>query len=459
MKRYRFTIIILLISFIIFQCHGSQEKTDKEGLPDEVVETIEKSIAEGITPSIALAIIDSSGVNYYNFGKSASHGKEVDENTIYEIGSISKVFTGIILAKQILDGDLKIDDKINDLLPDSINVPVMGDIEITLGNLTDHTSGLPRMPDNFAPANPNNPYADYTVEQMYEFISNYHPIRVVGSEYEYSNLAQGLLGHILAMNKNTTYEDLMVQTIANPLEMNETRIVLTEKMKENLALGHSGGKVVENWDIPILAGAGAIRSSTADMAKFISANLGYVKTPLIEAMELSHKVRHNKAGEMSVAMAWHIKNGEDGDVIWHNGGTGGYHTFAGFVKETGKGVVLLSNSSTGIEDIGFYLLDPGSELASIKFKSDAVELPESTLEKYVGLYELQPEFKITITKKGTKLFGQATRQPRFEIYPENDTLFFLTVVKAKIAFQLKNGAVESLTLFQGGQKISGKKIE
>ena len=116
---------------------------------------------------------------------------------------------------------------------------------------------------------------------MYEFISNYQPVRTVGSEYEYSNIAQGLLGHLLAMNKNSTYEELMVQTIANPLDMNDTRIELTQRMKENLALGHSGGKVVENWDIPTLAGAGAIRSSTSDMAKFVSANLGYVNTPLI----------------------------------------------------------------------------------------------------------------------------------------------------------------------------------
>lgn len=99
------------------------------------------------------------------------------------------------------------------------------------------------------------------------------------------------------------------------------------------------------------------------------------------------------------------------------------------------------------------------DLASFTSKNDAVEVPESTLEQYLGLYELQPKFTITITKEGNQLFGQATGQGRFEIYPENDTTFFLTVVKAKITFQLKNDTVESLTLFQGGQEIKGKKIE
>ncbi len=457
MKRYRSTLIILLISFVTLQCQKSPEKKDRKGLPPEVVESIERRIEEGLTPSITIAIIDSSGVKYFNFGKTAKNGHEVDENTIYEIGSISKVFTGILLAQQVLEGDLKLEDEINNFLPDDIKVPVKGDTEITFGNLTDHTSGFPRLPDNFNPANPNNPYADYTVDQMYVFISNYQPVRTVGAEYEYSNLAQGLLGHLLAMNNNSTYEELMVQTIANPLEMNDTRIELTQRMKENLALGHSEGKVVENWDIPTLAGAGAIRSSTSDMAKFISANLGYVNTSLLKAMELSHQIRHDKAGEMLIAMAWHINKGNKGDVICHGGGTGGYRTFIGFVKETGKGVVIFTNSSEGADDIGYYLLDSGSKLA--EFKSDAVELPKSILEQYVGLYELQPELKINITREGKQLFGQATGQDRFGIYPENDTVFYLTVVEAKISFQLEKGAVESLTLFQGGQEMPGKKIE
>ncbi|MEQ8811421.1 MAG: serine hydrolase domain-containing protein, partial [Imperialibacter sp.] len=357
MKQLRIVFAFLLVGVVSYQCTDKSNKVTTDGLPPEVVATIEKRIQNGQMPSMALAVIDSSGVKYYNFGKTTLDGKPVDENTIYEIGSISKVFTAILLAQQVLGGEVKLEDEINDYLPDTVQVPVMGDAPITFGNLTDHTSGIPRMPANFAPANPNNPYADYTVQQMYEFISNYQPSRTVGSEYEYSNLAQGLLGHLLAQNKNTTYEALMVATIADPLGMNDTRIAFTETMKQNLALGHTGPYVVENWDIPTLAGAGAIRSSTSDMAKFISANLGYVDTPLRAAMDMSHTMRHDKAGGMQVGMGWHIKNGSEGDVIWHNGGTGGYRTFAGFVKETGKGVVLLTNSSTGADDIGFNLLD------------------------------------------------------------------------------------------------------
>ena len=251
----KYYIQIILFSLITFQLQSQNIISTKE-LPVEVVETIERRIANNAFPSIAIALIDSTGTYYFNFGNSKDDGKKVDENTIYEIGSISKVFTGILLAQQVLDSDLTLEDEINNFLPDSIVVPVIGDNEITLGTLTDHTSGLPRMPTNFAPANPNNPYADYTVKQMYDFISNYQPTRKVGSEYEYSNLAQGLLGHILSKNKNISYEKLMIETIADPLGMTDTRIELSERMKKKLALGHSGGEIVENWDIPTLAGAG-----------------------------------------------------------------------------------------------------------------------------------------------------------------------------------------------------------
>ncbi|WP_439484328.1 serine hydrolase [Cyclobacterium plantarum] len=459
MNRIGITLIFLLISLATVKCQPTSGKKTLQSLPPEVVENIEKRIANGVTPSMAIALIDSSGTKFYHFGNTSKDGKAVDQHTIYEIGSISKVFTGILLAQQVIDGDLNLDDEINDYLPEGIKSTVMGDVAITFGNLTDHTSGYPRMPDNFTPANPNNPFADYTEDQMYAFILGYEPTREAGAAYEYSNFAQGLLGHLLALNKNSTYEDLLVQTITDPLNMENTRIELTEGMREHLALGHNAGTVVENWDIPTLAGAGAIRSSTSDMARFIAANLGYIKSPLKEAMALSHKVRHNKAGDMSVAMGWHIKKGAEGDVIWHNGGTGGYRTFAGFVKETGVGLVLLTNSSSSSDDIGFYLLDPGSKLAEVKPKGQAVEVPESILQQYVGVYELAPEFKITVTQEGKELYGQATGQPKFQMFAENETLFYLTVVEAKISFQRKNGEVESLTLFQGGQEMLGKKVE
>jgi len=561
--------LVLLLSTASFGQSGKK-------LPDDVVNSINKRIEFGLNPSVVVGIIDKDGPHYFNFGRKSENGPEANEHTIYEIGSITKVFTAILLAQQVIDGKLKLDDPIKNYLPPEVKVPQRGAKEITFGNLSDHTSGLPRMPANFAPADPGNPFADYTVDQLYSFLSGYELTRDVGSAYEYSNLAQGLLGHILALNAGLPYESLMIKTIAKPLRMEETKITLDEKMKKNLATGYNRGVEAENWDLPTLAGAGAIRSSTYDMLKFLSANLGYLKTPLETAMNKTHEVRHDKAGGMSVGLGWHIMKGKNGDVIWHNGGTGGYRAFAGFVKETGEGVVLLTNSTASVDDIGFHLLNPESALVTVKpgiaaelrktidakgveaaktlfydlkenkpdeydfseeeintlgysyveknpeaalaiFKMNVdmyptssnvydsygeallkngdkilaienykksvelnpantnaiqalekmgvklqiedVEVPEATLDTYVGTYELAPGFNIVITHEGKQLFGQATGQEKFELFAKSNVEFYLKVVNAQIIFNInEQTAVESLTLFQNGQKTEGKKI-
>lgn len=354
-----FINVCLLVFLFVVQCQS-------QTLPPDVVESIETRIEQGINPSIVVGIVDEWGEHYFNFGLTREKGTLANEHSIYEIGSISKVFTSTLLAQQVINGQVKLDDPIKKYLPSDVRVPSRDGKEITLGSLSDHTSALPRLPDNMSPADPANPYADYSVELLYAFLSHYELTRDPGYAYEYSNLAQGLLGHILAMNAGVSYETLMHNTIAVPLAMNETKITLDEKMKKNLTTGHSGGVEVKNWDIPTLAGAGAIRSSSHDMLLFLAAHMGLTKTDLQPAMKMTHEVRHDKAGNMRVGLGWHIKNGEQGDVIWHNGGTGGYRAFAGFINETGKGVVLLTNSTESVDDIGFHLLDPGSAMRTIK---------------------------------------------------------------------------------------------
>jgi serine-type D-Ala-D-Ala carboxypeptidase/endopeptidase len=374
--------------FLLFSIttHGQSNAT----LPKEVVKSIEKRIKLGLNPSIVVGIVDKDGMHYFNFGKKSANGSAADEHTIYEIGSITKTFTAILLAQQEIDGKLKIDDPIKNYLPPQVKVPQRGKKEITFGNLSDHTSGLPRDPDNMTGSSLANKYASYTVDSMYAFLSKYKLKRDVGSNYKYSNLAQGLLGHILALNAGLTYDSLMIKTIASPLGMKETKITFDEEMKKNLAIGHSDIAEVQNLDLPTLAGAGAIRSSTSDMLKYLAANMGLIQTPLQSAMNKTHEVRHNKGQPLTIRMAlgmllglshntrtglgWAINNGKKGDIIWHGGTTNGYLAFAGFVKETGKGVVVLTNSREGdIFDIGLHLLNPG-------FKLKPVGKPTITLE-------------------------------------------------------------------------------
>lgn len=345
-----------LIVFILISC----ERKPETDLPPKVVESITARVENGSNTSIIVGIVDENGSRSYSFGRTSLTGVPVDEHTVYEIGSISKVFTAILLAHQAETGRVDINDAAQKYLPSGVLMPKRGDKEITLANLSDHTSGLPRMPSNFSPKDYSNPYADYTVEQLYDFISGYKLPRDVGAEYEYSNLAQGLLGHILALSSDTSYEGLMISTIAQPLGMTETKVILNDEMKKNMATGYSEGEEVPNWDIPTLAGAGGIRSSVHDMLKFLAANIGLIPTSLKSAMDQTHQVRHFKGGNARVGLGWHIIKGKNGDIVCHSGGTGGYRTFAGFVKEIRKGVVVFTNSTASVDDIGYRLLNPNA---------------------------------------------------------------------------------------------------
>jgi CubicO group peptidase (beta-lactamase class C family) len=200
---------------------------------------------------------------------------------------------------------------------------------------------------------------------MYDFLGNCALSREPGEKYEYSNLGMGLAGHILSLKAGTNYEELVVNQICEPLKMKSTRITLDKEMGERLARGHVGSVVVKNWDLSALVGAGALRSTANDMLKYVEANMSPANSPLGQAMQKTH-LAQNSAGssEMSIGLAWHVRKKFGSEIVWHNGGTGGYHSFCGFDKLKKRGVVLLANSTENIDDIGWHLLNPEYKLAN-----------------------------------------------------------------------------------------------
>lgn len=355
------TLSILLLTTIFSFCQAQRELTT------ELEENLKLRIENGENAGIVIGIIDVDGTSYYSFGVKSLETKEaVDENSVFEIGSISKTFTGILLADQIKQGKMSLDDPIQKYLPEGVTAPTRNGESIKLVHLSNHTSGFPSLPSNFSPKDPNNPFADYSVDQMFEFLNSYELTRDIGSQYEYSNYAVGLLGHILAENNSMTYEELMIEKITKPLGLNNTRITLSDKMKMELAKGHVYHTEVGNWDLPTLAGAGAIRSTAKDMIKYLSYNMGLKSSKLYEAMQLSHQNSRAEKAQPVVGLGWHQTISDGVEIIWHNGGTGGYKTFAGFTSDGKKGVVVLSNSVVGVDDVGIRVLNPKFALREVK---------------------------------------------------------------------------------------------
>jgi serine-type D-Ala-D-Ala carboxypeptidase/endopeptidase len=283
-----------------------------------------------------------------------------DAHTLFEIGSVTKAFTGILLAEMVERGVVRFDTPVAALLPPGTPVPERAGRQITLLDLATQSSGLPRLPDNLRPATMANPYADYSVAQLYEFLAGYELPRDIGALYEYSNLGMGLLGLALGLRADASYEALVRARILEPLGMESTAIVLDAEARQRLAPGHNAlGQVVPNWDLPTLAGAGALRSSVDDMLAFVAANLDPPDSPLGRAMRASHEARVATANpNLRVGLAWHLLTVNGHTFIWHNGGTGGYRSFIGFDPVRNVGVVVLSNGLRSMDEVGLHLLDP-----------------------------------------------------------------------------------------------------
>ncbi len=189
--------------------------------PDSVVLAILKQrVAEKRSAGIVVGMLESDGRTHYVAWGDPGPGKlPLDSNSVFEIGSISKVFTATLLSELAQEGKLKLDDPVQKYLPTNVHIPSRDGKVITLANLSEQNSGLPRMPGNFRPADRSNPYADYTVPQMYEFLNSYQLPRDPGQQFEYSNLGVGLLGHALAWSQAKSYEDLARERIWQPLGM------------------------------------------------------------------------------------------------------------------------------------------------------------------------------------------------------------------------------------------------
>lgn len=398
-------------------------------------------------PGVAVGLIDRDGSRVFVAGKTdAKDGKPVDGDTVFEIGSITKTFTAIVLQDMVDHHELSLDDPIGKFLPASVKTPSRNGKQIMLLDLATQSSGLPRLPDNmslFTRASAN-PYADYGTKQLYEFLSSYKLQRDIGTQYEYSNLGFGLLGHILELKAKTNYEALVLDRICRPLKMDSTRISLTPQLKERLAPGHdAAGNVTGNWDFQVIAGAGAIRSSVNDMLKYLAASMSATNTPLKDTIARTEEPRRD-AGEFErrIGLAWHINT--DG-IIWHNGGTGGYRSYLGFSKKSGRGVVILANSATANTDaLGLEILGPAKT-------HSAIQTDPAKFDQYVGKYQLAPGAIITISRVGDSLFAQLTGQSRFEVFPEGEDAFFFKVVDAQLTFH-KNaaGRIGYLVLHQNG---------
>ena len=437
---------------------GSSSETIK-ALINHKIEQQQKAVGA------VVVVIEDGKTEFLNFGLINKEKKIASSSSaLFEIGSISKTFTSVALASMVAEEKVKLDDPVQKYLPSQVKLPTKNGKSITLKSLANHTSGLPRLPTNMPYSDPLNPYADYTVEMMYDFLNEYELTRDIGEKLEYSNLAVGLLGHTLALIDGKSYQQMITDRVLKPLSMNNTIVDVPALPTGQQSDGHDASlNRTKHWKLPSLAGAGGLNSNAKDMALYLKANLNPSETSrqtsIIEAINLSHqKTTDAKKHGASVGLGWFIAEHKNGSYLWHNGGTGGFRSFMGFDQDNQRGIIILENSANGMDNIGNAFLTGKLE----KMKSDTFDvqtLKEDQLNKLAGYYELAPGMIMTVTHKNQQLYIQLTGQANYPVYAKSDLEFVYRVVEATVKFELnRKGEATSLTLFQGGAKTKAKKL-
>jgi len=420
--------------------------------------------------SIVVETLNAGGAEIVTHGWRAdtdSDKRPLDGRSMFEIGSMSKVFTSLLLAEMVDRGEVKLDEPVAKYLPPGTKVPERGGRQITLIDLATHTSGLPRLPTNMAPKDRANPYADYTAEQLYQFLAGYALPRDIGSKYEYSNLGGGLLGLALSRRAGMSYEALLKQRVLGPLGLRSTTITLAPDEKARLVTGHDANlKPVENWDFQdATAGAGALRSDADDMVKFLAAELGFGGAQLQRPMLMQLKPRRpTDIPNTEIALGWHITTTPRGPIVWHNGGTGGYRTIMAFDPDRRVGVVVLADTETpaGVDDIAFHILagTPLIQPPAPPVAHHEIPVDVEVMQNLVGHYQLAPQVIAEVTVQDGQLFIQLTGQAKAPVFFEGPNRVFWKVVDAQARFEVDGeGHGAAMVLHQAGRDFRAPRLK
>ncbi|MHC4655244.1 MAG: serine hydrolase [Planctomycetota bacterium] len=393
--------------------------------------------------SVAIGIITKDGKN------TLFHGN-ANGDTIFELCSVTKVFTALLLADMVIGDELQLKDPVNKFLDGRAKIRE----DIQLFHLVTHTSGLPRSPADFT--------MEYSKEQLYKFLSDYSFPKHIGKKFKYSNLGFGLLGHTLALKTGTSYEQLVLDRICRPLQMKDTSIRMSPEQSARHADGYdSTGQKIPTRELPIVYwSAGSLRSTLNDMLKFLKANLTPDRSRLGRAIKKTHKphfpssIPHTRTG-----MAWNITSTGISTVIWHEGQIQSHYAFIGLDQKQGIGIVILSSSGIPLTDIGIHILDSRQPITDFEpLRQTKLEFDKSSFESFVGRYVVRDNYTITISKEDGRLFSQASGMPKLEILPIAEKEFTVKGFNIKITFiSDETGEITSLIVYQAGTEVKAQK--
>ena len=392
--------------------------------------------ASGAIAAAAVAHIDGERIATQSVGRRSDRDDATpDATTQFQIGSITKVFTNVLLAEMVASGAVRFDTTLRERLPDEVE-PRNSDVaQITLQALATHRSGLPRLPANLDLSNTVDPYAGFDVAKLHHAVQISRDRQALGNFYTYSNFGAGLLGYVLGEVQGEGYRAALTQRVITPLGLRHVAF----QPGANATRASSGGKPVSAWTFDALAGAGALWGSVDDLARLIQAYLG------THEHALGHDLANDlevvaPAGRFEVTRVWHVARAGEVPVYWHNGGTAGFHSFVGFRKDTKQGIAILISGDADPTNIGLKSLGVAPVAPS----------PAKIDTDVFGQYALTPQFGIGVFERDGQLQAQATGQPAFALHAVGEDWYAFGDVDASLHILRQDGKAVALELAQNG---------
>lgn len=459
----------LILSSMAVNCGFGVPIASAQKLTAEWVENAAKPAVENrLVDGLSIGYIEGKHSGIVHLG-SSTPGKKADNSTVYEIGSVSKVFTGLMLADAVVRGEIELDEAVDVVNQAGIRLPSRDGRTIKWIDLSTHRAGLPRLPGNLLLPDPTNPYRDYDSRKAAAFLNQYELPRRPGESQEYSNLGASVLGYLIAQRAGTTYQELLRERIAKPLRMTDCTVSLSADQRQRLATPHSKfGSVAPRWTFADLPGAGGIHASVSDMLRFAQAQLTPPSGRLGEAIELAWK-QHRDADDSGPAMGLGWVIADDGQTRWHNGQTGGSHSAIFINRELNCAVVVLCNTADTdeVEKLAVRIMlkaagkeiEPEPSEPPDKEPGDVV-IDAKLRKRLPGRYQLTPKFIFTVSDRDGHLMVGITNQPTQEVFPDSPTRWSYRGIDATLEFRLsKIGPADSLILHQNGVKQTARRVK
>ena len=450
---------------------GAASTMRGQHLTKQWVETVANPLVEKrVVDGLSIGYIEGDGFGIVHLGSAGEAGKKADNGTVYEIGSLSKVFTGLLLADAALRDEINLYTAADVANPAGVKLPSRDGRSIKWIDLSTHRAGLPRLPGNLTTVDASNPYRDYDSKQAAEFLKTYQLPRQPGKAQEYSNFGASVLGYMVAAKAGKSYDQLLQERIAGPLKMADCTVLLSDDQEKRFATPHDNyGSAISTWEFADLPGAGGIHATLRDMMRFAKAQLEPPTGQIGEAIELAWK-QHTEGDETGPAMGlgWIIAG--DGQTRLHDGQTGGTTSTLFINRKLKCAVVILCNTSVKNDEINklalqFVRIAAGQETpqAPEEEADDAPEglaIDEKLRRRLVGRYQLTPEFIFTVKDDDGRLLVTITNQPTNEVFPDSPTRWSYRGIDAAIEFKLpKTGRARSLVLHQNGAEQTARRIE